>query len=72
MKRVAVKIEGKTNYKYFYSLYELNLEIEKLLETLKQNEALEIKVGNNHYYIDYENKEWDNHYEYYAKQYLNN
>lgn len=70
MKKVGVKIENKGTYKYFYSLYEVNKCVETLLENLKENEAVEIKVGNNHYYIDYDNKDWDRHYEYYAKQYL--
>ena len=72
MKRVAVKIENKTTYKYYYSLYELNREIEILKENLQEDEAIEIKVGREHYYIDYEYKDFDNHYEYYVKQYLNN
>lgn len=71
MKRVGVKIEGKGVYTYFYSMYELDREVESLAENLKQDEAIEIKVGNNHYYIDYEQKDFDRHYQYYAKQYLN-
>lgn len=71
MKRVAVKIENKGTYTWCYSLFELDRKVEELVETLKENEAIEIKVGNNHYYIDYEQKEFDRHFRYYAKQYLN-
>lgn len=68
MKKIAVKIEdSKKPYRWCYSNSEADEVMRKFWNTHKK--ALEIKIGNKHYYVDEEGDiDW---VMYYVKSYLN-
>lgn len=75
-KQVGIKIEGKNNvYRYFISEWEAEHYLEELASTLKEGQAIELKYGREHAYIDYDS-EWGYDAEigrlmWYVHEYLN-
>lgn len=55
MKSIGIKFEGsRRNYARFYFRDSAKWELNKLVNELKYGQTLEVKVGNNHYYIEYD------------------
>ena len=57
MKQVGVKIEDKGRYNYYVSSYSVEERLRELVKTLKEDEAIEIKCGQEHHYIDYDEEQ---------------
>ena len=54
MKYVGIKLEGKGPYEYYVSASTVEEKLYELRLQLKEGDAIEIKCGREHYYIDYD------------------
>lgn len=57
MKQVGLKIENKGVYQYFMSAYRVEETLHELVKKLQNGDAIEIKCGKEHHYIDYDEDE---------------